>query len=446
MRPLLRSVIAFTFILLFFSGCNQKPYPASSFNDPITYINTVRKLNDVVVENIFTPVVASRNYAYANIAAYEIASLGDDSLPTLHGKIKDLPQMPAPADISKINKQFAALWAFCKVGNAVTFPEGSMGEYMAGLEKKANDEGMPDAIIEASKAYANMVGDSIMQWAKGDNYARTRSSSKFTVTDEENRWSPTPPAYAQAVEPHWNEIRSLLMDSASQFICPRPPVYDVTHKNSQFYKEVMLIKTMVDSLTDEQKHIAKFWDDNPFELHISGHVMFATKKFSPPGHWLNIIGVVAKQNQLSFNETIQIYTYASIAIFESFIVCWDEKYRSNYIRPETVINKYIDPEWRPFIQTPPFPEYTSGHAAMSGALAEVLTGYFGDNYKFTDTTQEVFDIKQRSFTSFRQAAAEAGMSRCYGGIHYVNTFNVSAEQGKAVGQYVIRRLDIKPLK
>ncbi|MEO7523034.1 MAG: vanadium-dependent haloperoxidase [Ferruginibacter sp.] len=445
MRFLLRSGIVFSFVISFFTGCKSKPYSAASFNDPLTYISAVRKLNDVVVENIFSPVVASRNYTYANIAAYEIASLGNDSLPTLYGKINGLPSIPKPEDITKINQHFAALWAFCKVGNAVTFPEGSMGEFMASLEKKADEEGMPGSVIQASKAYADMVGDSIMQWAKGDNYARTRSASKYAVSDEENRWAPTPPGYSQAIEPHWNEIRSLLLDSASQFVCQRPPVYDVTNKQSKFYKEVMLIKTLVDSLTDEQKHIAKFWDDNPFELHISGHVMYATKKFSPPGHWMNIIGVAAKQKALSFNQTIQVYTYASVAIFESFIVCWDEKYKSNYVRPETVINKYIDPEWRPFIQTPPFPEYTSGHAVMSASLAEVLTRYFGDNYKFSDTTQEVFDIKQRNFTSFRQAAAEAGMSRCYGGIHFLNTFKVSDEQGKMVGQYVIRRLDIKPV-
>ncbi len=426
-------------------GCNQKPYTSSTFNDPSGYIKTVRKLNDVVVENIFTPVVASRNYTYANLAAYETIVAVTDSLTTLKGKIKGLPAIPKPSDRKNVNAHFAALWAFCKVGNAVTFPEGSMGEYMDMLQQDASDAGVPDKIIEASKKYADQVSDSIMQWAKGDNYAATRSASKYTVNNDESRWGPTPPAYAQAVEPHWNEIRSLLLDSASQFICVRPPAYDVKNKNGFFYKEVMRIKNIGDSLTDEQKHIAKFWDDNPFELHISGHVMYATKKFSPPGHWMNIIGIAAKQKNLTFIETVQIYTYASVAIFESFIVCWDEKFRSNYVRPETVINKYIDPEWRPYIQTPPFPEYTSGHAAMSSSLGEVLTQYFGDNFKFTDTTQEVFGIDQRSFTSFRQAAKEVGMSRSYGGIHYINTFNVSSDQGRKIGQFVIDKLGIKPL-
>ncbi len=426
-------------------GCNQKPYTSSTFDDPSGYIKTVRKLNDVVVENIFTPVVASRNYTYANLAAYETIVAVTDSLKSLTGKIKGLPAIPKPSDRKNVNAHFAALWAFCKVGNAVTFPEGSMGEYMDMLQQDASDAGVPDKIIEASKKYADQVSDSIMQWAKGDNYAATRSASKYTVNNDESRWGPTPPAYAQAVEPHWNEIRSLLLDSASQFICVRPPAYDIKNKNGFFYKEVMRIKNIGDSLTDEQKHIAKFWDDNPFELHISGHVMYATKKFSPPGHWMNIIGIAAKQKNLTFIKTVQIYTYASVAIFESFIVCWDEKFRSNYVRPETVINKYIDPEWRPYIQTPPFPEYTSGHAAMSSSLGEVLTQYFGDNFKFTDTTQEVFGIDQRSFTSFRQAAEEVGMSRSYGGIHYINTFNVSSDQGRKIGQFVIDKLGIKPL-
>ena len=440
-----KNLIALLIISSLIAGCKQKPYTSSTFNDPSLYIKTVRELNDVVVENIFSPVVASRNYTYANLAAYETIVAVTDSFPTLHGKIKGLPIIPKPSDKKVVNAQFAALWAFCKVGNAVTFPEGSMGVYMETLEQNALDTGVPDEVIEASKTYADQVSDSIMQWAKGDNYAKTRSASKYTVSNDESRWGPTPPAYAQAVEPHWNEIRSLLLDSASQFLCVRPPAYDVKTKNGFFYKEVMQIKNIGDSLTEEQKHIAKFWDDNPFELHISGHVMYATKKFSPPGHWMNIIGIAAKQKNLSFIQTVKIYTYASIAIFESFIVCWDEKYRSNYVRPETVINKYIDPDWRPYIQTPPFPEYTSGHAAMSSALGEVLTRYFGDNFKFTDTTQEVFGIKQRSFTSFIQAAEEAGMSRCYGGIHYINTFNVSSDQGKKVGQFVIDKLGIKQL-
>ena len=170
------------------------------------------------------------------------------------------------------------------------------------------------------------------------------------------------------------------MDSANQFIPPPPPVFDMTDKNSKYYKEVMAIKNAGDSLDDEQRHIADFWDDNPFKLNVSGHVMFGTKKFSPPGHWMSIVGIAAEKAKADFATTVYAYAITAIAQFDAFIQCWDEKFRSNTARPETVINKYMDPEWRPLLQTPPFPEYTCGHSTASSANAEALTSVFGDNF------------------------------------------------------------------
>jgi hypothetical protein len=117
-------------------------------------------------------------------------------------------------------------------------------------------------------------------------------------------------------------------------------------------------------------------------------------------------------------------------LFDGFISCWDEKYRSNYIRPETAVNKYYDAEWRPYIQTPPFPEYTSGHAVISAAAAEVMTNIFGDNISYTDTSETEFGIAPRSFTSVRKAAEEAGTSRVYGGIHYKHSCDIGNAEGQ----------------
>src|SRR5690606_12077849 len=114
-----------------------------------------------------------------------------------------------------------------------------------------------------------------------DNYAQTRSAEKYTVKDEEGRWIPTPPMYAQAVEPKWNSIRCIVMDSCAQFRPPAPPPFNIKDKNSIYYKSLLEVKNVGDSLTEEQKHIADFWDDNPFKLNVQGHVMYATKKFSP---------------------------------------------------------------------------------------------------------------------------------------------------------------------
>jgi membrane-associated phospholipid phosphatase len=202
------------------------------------------------------------------------------------------------------------------------------------------------------------------------------------------------------------------------------------------------VKKTADSLTAEQKHIADFWDDNPFKMNVTGHVMYATKKFSPAGHWMNIVGIGASKAGADLHTTIAAYAKTSIALFDAFLACWDEKYRSNYVRPETVINQLIDPNWQPYIQTPPFPSYVSGHSTISAAAAEVMTEYFGD-VAFTDTSSKEFGIESRQFKSFRDAAQEASISRLYGGIHYRFDLDEGNMLGRRVGEKVVARIRMK---
>ena len=425
-------------------GCNSKNNYVAVFKDPLLYCNTVHELNTVVMGNNFSPIVASRNYLYANVAAYEVIAGGyPQKYNSLAGQLKGLQSVPKPDQSKKINFEFASLLAFCKLGESVTFPEGSMTEYVNSLKKLAQDNGMPDEVFNNSVVYADTVSAAILKWSKKDNYAKTRSAEKYSVTDEEGRWVPTPPAYTSALEPHWNMIRPLVLDSANLFTPPPPYKFNVKDTNSDYYKQVMLIKRTVENLTPEQKHIADFWDDNPFKLNVSGHVMYGTKKFSPPGHWMSIIGIVAKKSNADFATTVYAYAKTSIALFDAFIQCWDEKYRHNTARPETVINKYFDADWQPYLQTPPFPEYTCGHSTCSSAAAEALTSVFGDNFSYTDTSELEFGIKSRSYKSFRDAAEENNWGRFYGGIHFHYSCLVSNEYGKKVGDLVVDRLHMK---
>jgi membrane-associated phospholipid phosphatase len=113
------------------------------------------------------------------------------------------------------------------------------------------------------------------------------------------------------------------------------------------------------------------------------------------------------------------------------------------VRPETVINAEIEQEWRPYIQTPPFPSYTSGHSTISAAAAEVMTKHFGDELAFTDTSLLEFGIANREIRSFRQAAQEASISRLYGGIHYRFDLEAGNRSGQALGEFITRRLRLK---
>lgn len=435
-------VACVTMLVLVSCGDKSNKNYSAYINDPVLYCKTVKQLNNVVLENNFPPMIASRNYVYANIAAFEVVAQFDNRFQSLAGQIKHLPAFPK-TDTTNVNYQLAALLAFCKVGEAVTFPEGSMQEYVKKLKHEADSAGVPSKVIKASQVFADSMSAHILRWSKKDNYAQLRTAPKYTVIDTPGRWIPTPPMYAQAVEPHWMEMRTMVMDSASQFKPVRPPVYDITNKNSVYYKALMEVKNIGDSLTDEQKHIADFWDDNPFKMNVSGHVMFATKKFSPPGHWMNIVGIAAKKAGADFSTTVAAYAETAIGLYEAFISCWDEKYRTNYVRPETVINKYVNPEWQPHIQTPPFPSYTSGHATNSACAAEIMTHWFGDSLAFTDTSLLEFGINNREITSFRNAAKEAAMSRLYGGIHYRFDNENGTEAGRRLGEFIVQHLKLE---
>lgn len=435
--------LLFTTIIVL-ASCNSKTDFKTITSNPDLYAHTVHELNGIVMGNNFSPIVASRNYAYAAIAGYEITAAGNPTkFQSLAGQLNGLTALPLPKNAEQIDFPYASLVAYCMVGEAVTFPEGSLKEYTDSLHNLVKEHGMSSSMIDASEAYAKEVGAAIIAWSKKDNYAQTRSAEKYTVKDIPGRWVPTPPMYASAAEPHWKEIRTMVLDSASQFRPGPPPSFNITDKKSEYYINVMMVKNAVDSLTEEQRHIANFWDDNPFKVNVNGHAMFSTKKFSPPGHWMSIVGIANKVAKADFENATYAYAKTAIALFDAFIHCWDAKYEYNTVRPETVINKYFDANWRPLLQTPAFPEYTCGHSTISSSAAEALTSVFGDKFAYTDSTELEFGIANRSFSSFRAAAEENNWARFYGGIHYHNSCITSTEKGQAVGNWVVDHLKMK---
>ncbi|HEY1216591.1 MAG TPA: hypothetical protein VGE93_23445, partial [Bryobacteraceae bacterium] len=264
----------FACVAILFTACNTKKDYDKILKDPNLYCNAVHQLNTVVMGNNFGPIVASRNYLYAAVAGYEVIAGGyPDRFISLAGQLHGLQSVPKPDTTShKIDFELAALLAYCKLGEAVTFPEGSMSAYTDSLKRMARDHGMSADMLDASIAYADTVAAAIKAWSKKDHYAETRGAPEYMVNDSPGRWKPTPPAYTPAMEPHWREIRYVAMDSVQQFM-PHPPYpFNVTDPKSLYYKEVKLSQNKVDSLTPEETWIADFWDDNPFKLNVSGHL------------------------------------------------------------------------------------------------------------------------------------------------------------------------------
>ena len=155
---------------------------------------------------------------------------------------------------------------------------------------------------------------------------------------------------------------------------------------------------------------------------------------------MGITGIACKKADVSLDSAILLHTIVATTLHDAFISCWKEKYSTDRIRPETAINKYLDPEWRPLLQTPPFPEYSSGHSVVSSAVSVVLTHFLGDNFRFTDTSEVYFGLPERDFNSFFEAADEAAISRLYGGIHFRDACEEGVAQGRRVGQFVLSSL------
>lgn len=401
--------------------------------------DNVFHLSEVMLHDVASPPAASRVYAYALLGAYEVVFLGKGQLPDLNKKFKVNPGMQPGSALKKMNVSFCANYALLEVGRQL-MPSG----YLLEEKKKIlihhfkTNKNFSEKEIAQQVRYAMEIANQVVRYAKSDGYNKLSTFIRYTPSKAEGHWYPTPPAYMAAVEPQWKTIRPFFLDSAAQF-APPPPAPFSKDTTSSFYQQMKEVYTLR-HMTDEQREISNFWDCNPFAVAISGHLAMGIKKISPGGHWMGITGIACKKAAISLDSAIFIHTMVATTLHDSFISCWNEKYRSDRIRPEAAINKYLDPEWRPLLQTPPFPEYTSGHSVVSSSVAVVLTYLLGDNFSFTDTSEIVFGLPERHFKSFNEAASEAALSRLYGGIHFRDACEQGLIQGRGVGEFILHNL------
>jgi hypothetical protein len=397
----------------------------------------IQQMTDVMIHDITNPPLAARFFAYSCLAAYEVVALNDTTFLSLLGKLNEFPEIKRPEVTAEINKDIAALLAVYETAKVLQ-PSGKL---MGELEQKWIDSllnmGVSEEIMKHSLDFAKTVSVQILKYAKADRYNKISALPRYTPRNIEGTWYPTPPGYFPPVEPHFNTIRSFTLDKPDQFK-PEPPIPFSTDKKAPFYTLMEEINNL--SLNQEQKEIAAFWDCNPFALFDNGHLLVGMKKISPGAHWMGIANIACVEAKVSFSKAIEVNTILAIGLMDGFQSCWDEKYRSNRIRPETAIRKYLDPKWTPFLQTPPFPEYLSGHSTISSVSAVILTHFFGKEFTYTDTVEERYGLKARTYSSFEQAAEEAGISRFYGGIHFMDAIENGQIQGNAVGKHVLGKV------
>jgi hypothetical protein len=405
-----------------------------------TYAHLIHQLNKsligVVSEDLFPPPVASRIYAYTNIAAFEAARQLSGQA-SLNGTLNDMPAIEIDT-AKEIYWEVAVISSFCETAKHLVYRDhlidSTFNSIIDTLKVNYQDASSFSNSLDAGKEIAKIITN----WADEDGYHSTRSMPRYEPLKEEHAWEATAPTYGEALEPHWSKLRPFVMDSASQFRVNMILEFS-KEKGSPFYAAAEEVYNIVGGAVPTDIEVAVYWDCNPGPTMVDGHLMQVRKQNTPGGHWVGIHSIIAQKGNTSLSQSCATYAKLCVGIADAFIAAWDTKFYHNLIRPETYINRYIDKDWQPKLESPLFPEYTSAHSLVSATAASILDNTYGE-VAFFDDTNVAFGLPPRQFPNVWVAAEEAARSRLLGGIHYVFGCEQGFEQGKRLGQLVNQRI------
>ena len=377
----------------------------------------------------YTPPVASRALAYIGIVSYEAAATGRTDMRSLAGQLNGLTALPARSDgvHDEATIQQSALAHAVKHLFRNTGPTGQRA--MAAMDRTLQagvTADLPADVATRSAAYGVAVAQHVLDWAATDGGEVVENLGfplSYSPAGGPAAWVPTSKVALQQAPllPTWGDNRSFAMPEGGCPI-PPPPAYS-EYPASEFFLQAKEVHDIRVNITPDQTATARFWADD---------AMLST---TPPGHWISIVMQIFERDDTDFAARAAVLARLGVGMADAFIGTWDAKYEYNLLRPVTYIRRTMDPKWEPVVNTPPFPEYPSGHSVQSGAAAQVLTAIYGDGFAFTDATNVADGPKARDYPDFWTAATEAGMSRLYGGIHFRAAIDHGLEQGRCIGAF-----------
>lgn len=373
-----------------------------------------------------TPPVSSRALGYTGLVLYESVLPGMPDYKSLSGQLNGMPAMPQINSSESYHWPTSANAALAYITRKMYFNATSQNLASIDSMETANNtlyqSSVSSDIFERSKNFGISIASAIYDYAvtDGGNEGQLHNTDPTYVPPVgPGLWVPTAPGFAQALQPHWGDNRPFLTANVIGCQPDSHPVYSESN-TSLFYSQALEVYTVFTKLTQEEKDIALFWADGG-------------GTYTPPGHSVSILIQVLKEKNSMLDVAAIGLAKVGIAVNDAFISCWKAKFNFNLLRPITYIRNLINPAWSPFIATPPFPEYTSGHSVQSGATAQILSDMFGYNYAFTDNSHSDLGYAARSFNSFFEFASEAAISRLYGGIHYRAAIEKGVFQGSQIG-------------
>lgn len=446
--------------------CGSLPAKALDFTvDSKTTV--VVKWNQATVEAIrntnMGPTAASRAIAIANTSMFDAWAAYDPN--AIATQLEDTLQVP-PEQIALENKQEAISYAAYTV--LVNLFPSEVERFRTMMTELGYDPDNTSRDRQTAAGIGNITAKFLLAFRQKDNsnqlsgYADTTNYQPVNSPNKivnPNYWQPLQ-EIQQCLTPHWKNVVPFALTSSSQFLPPPPAAYG----SPEYREQVMEIVELSAQLDDRKKAIAEYWTD----------------PVTPAGQWDRVAQFVSQRDRHSLDDDAKLFFILGNAVLDAGISAWNAKIYYNYARPITAIRflaarqllpnnrpdtrvnpstgsqevyawggpdrgtQWIDGrQWQPYITTPPFPEYVSGHSVFSAAAAEVLKRFtgsdrFGGQAAIAPHSSSIeSNIPQQpvvlSWETFTAAADEAGLSRRYGGIHFRNADINGRTMGRSVG-------------
>lgn len=426
-KPRKKAILVFSFfVFIIEAASSQKLVKEYSNEVAVAWFNL--QLGLIPTTPGFSPPVASRALGYSGLTLYESLVNGMPEYQSLVGvlnEFKSVPRIESGKVYQWILSANAAQAAIIKSLYANTSKVNllKIDSLKNFFERKYRNEVDKETAVRSIK-YGEAVAKAVFDYSKNDGghegYEKNFPKDYRPVTAA-CVWTPVGEQQIP-LQPNWGRNRTFVKGDAD-FELPSPPRCDAGI-SSLMYSQALEVYSIGKNISAEQTTIAKFWSDD------------AGKTFTPSGHAVSIASQVMEFEKLKLDKAAEAYCKICVAAADALISCWKCKFMHNVLRPVSYIRITIDRAWTPLLETPPFPEYTSGHASVSGATAQVLSDLFGFNYHFTDNSHASRGFKPRTFESFFEFADEAANSRLYGGIHYRNSNDQGLKNGMRIGKNV----------
>ena len=445
----------FVFSGLLITACTDEPVAVEIATVADYDSDPVARWNDVFLKierhaNGYRPGPAPRALAHIGLATYEACVTGMPAYQSLANQYAGLVIPKAdvsehyywPAVVSGVHSFLLRRFFATQEAQYLSLIDDTELELISAYKSQTDP-----SRVDLSFTYGQQVAAAVWDWSKTDPFGHDAFLDPFSNYvwqdhyQEDGDWAPTFPGPGKPMFPYWGNVRTFALQETDK-LCKEPLPYGDS-PSSQLFVQAMEVysRSTAANQNYEDKWIGEFWSDDLVDV-----------TFSPGPRWVAIANQVYAAKPANLETAIVCNAKIGLALNDAAVSCWYSKYYYNVERPETYIQREIDPAYEPALNhpytgvtgiTPSFPAYPSGHSTMGAAAAEILSSVFGYSYAMVDQChlgRTEFLGTPRSFGSFYEMANENAISRVPLGVH----FRMDCEEGVNLGLTCGRKVNELP--